>query len=107
MTGLTITALRTTLLRVSWPQTPWLKGYAFGDARNLLGLDVETKGGIDGMGYLAVATALEETILPRVIGKDATAVEASGTIFGARPRQQTSRLRSSGLPRLERATSRV
>jgi L-alanine-DL-glutamate epimerase-like enolase superfamily enzyme len=83
MPDLTITAIRTTLLRVPWPQTPWLKGHAFGDARNLLVLDVETRGGIVGMGYLfsfrpglrTVAMALEETILPRVIGKDATAVE--------------------------------
>src|SRR5882762_7674932 len=83
MPDLTITAIRTTLLRVPWPQTPWLKGHAFGDARSLLVLDVETSGGIVGMGYLfsfrpglrAVAAALEETILPRVIGKDATAVE--------------------------------
>ena len=66
-----------------WPQTPWLKGHAFGDARNILVLDVETKGGIVGMGYLfsfrpglrTVAAALAETIVPRVIGKDATAVE--------------------------------
>jgi len=79
MPDLTITAL----LRVPWPQTPWLKGHAFGGARNLLVLDVETKGGIVGMGYLfsfrsglrTVAMALEETILPRVIGKGATAVE--------------------------------
>jgi L-alanine-DL-glutamate epimerase-like enolase superfamily enzyme len=84
MTDMTIAAIRTTLLRVPWPHTPWLKGHAFGDTRNLLVLDVETKGGIAGMGYLfsfrpglrTIATALEETILPRVIGKDATAVEA-------------------------------
>jgi L-alanine-DL-glutamate epimerase-like enolase superfamily enzyme len=84
MTDMTIAAVRTCLLRVPWPQTPWLKGHAFGDARNLLVLDVETKGGIVGMGYLfsfrpglrTVAMALEETILPRVIGKDATAIEA-------------------------------
>jgi len=46
-------------------------------------LEVETKGGIVGMGYLfsfrpglkTVIAALEETILPHVIGKDATAVE--------------------------------
>jgi len=52
MPDLKITAIRTTLLRVPWPQTPWLKGHAFGDARNLLVLDVETKGGIVGMGLL-------------------------------------------------------
>src|SRR5215813_9639933 len=83
MTDMTIAAMRTSILRVPWPQTPWLKGHAFGDARNLLVLDVETKSGIVGMGYLfsfrqclrTVAAALEETILPYVIGKDATAVE--------------------------------
>jgi L-alanine-DL-glutamate epimerase-like enolase superfamily enzyme len=84
MSDMTVTSLRTTLLRVPWPETPWLKGHAFGDARNLLVLDVETKGGIAGMGYLfsfrpglrTIAAAIEETIKPRAIGKDATAVEA-------------------------------
>jgi L-alanine-DL-glutamate epimerase-like enolase superfamily enzyme len=83
VTDMTIAAIRTTLLRVPWPQTPWLKGHAFGDARNILVLEVETKGGIVGMGYLfsfrpglrTVAVALAETIIPRIIGKDATAVE--------------------------------
>jgi L-alanine-DL-glutamate epimerase-like enolase superfamily enzyme len=83
VTDMTIAAIRTTLLRVPWPQTPWLKGHAFGDARNILMVEVETKGGIIGMGYLfsfrpglrTVAAALAETIIPRVIGKDATAVE--------------------------------
>ena len=83
MTDMTINAVRTTMIRVPWPDTPWLKGHAFGEARNLLVLEVETKGGIVGMGYLfsfrpglkTVVAALEETILPHVIGKDATAVE--------------------------------
>ena len=87
MTDMTIKAVRTTMLRVPWPETPWLKGHAFGDARNLLVLEVETKGGIVGMGYLfsfrpglkTVVAALEETILPHVIGKDATAVEGIWT----------------------------
>jgi len=65
---MTIAAIRTTLLRVPWPDTPWLKGHAFGDARSLLVLEVETKAGIVGMGYLfsfrpglrTIATALEE-----------------------------------------------
>ena len=52
MTDMTIKAVRTTMLRVPWPDTPWLKGHAFGDARNLLVLEVETRGGIVGMGYL-------------------------------------------------------
>jgi len=84
MTDMTIAAIRTTILRVPWPDTPWLKGHAFGEARNLLVLEVETKGGITGMGYLfsfrpglrSVAMALEEAILPRALGKDVTAVEA-------------------------------
>jgi L-alanine-DL-glutamate epimerase-like enolase superfamily enzyme len=83
MTDMTITAVRTTTLRVPWPNTPWLKGHAFGDARNFLVVEVETKGGIVGMGYLfsfrpglkTIVAALEETIIPRVIGKDATEVE--------------------------------
>ena len=84
MTDLTITAIRTTMLRAPWPNTPWLKGHAFGDTRNILVLDVETKGGITGMGYLllfrpaikTIAACLEECIVPRVIGKDASAIEA-------------------------------
>src|SRR4030042_6012671 len=83
MTDMTIKAVRTSTLRVPWPNTPWLKGHAFGDARNFLVVEVETKGGIVGLGYLfsfrpglkTIAAAIEETILPRVIGKDATAVE--------------------------------
>ncbi|MGB7040741.1 MAG: hypothetical protein WBD83_14230, partial [Xanthobacteraceae bacterium] len=79
MTDLTITSIRTTMLRVPWPETPWLKGHAFGDSRNILVLDVETKGGIRSMGYLllfrpgmkTIAACLEEAIIPRVIGKDA------------------------------------
>jgi L-alanine-DL-glutamate epimerase-like enolase superfamily enzyme len=84
MSDMTIAAIRTTMLRVPWPDTPWLKGHAFGDSRNILVLDVETKGGISGMGYLllfrpgmkTIAACLEEAIIPRVIGKDASAVEA-------------------------------
>ena len=78
MTDMTIKAIRTTLLRVPWPDTPWLKGHAFGDARNILVLDVETAGGIVGMGYLfvfrpglrTVIACLEEAIVPRVLAKD-------------------------------------
>ncbi len=52
VSDLTITAVRITMLRMPWPQTPWLKGHAFGDARKFLVVDVETKGDITGMGYL-------------------------------------------------------
>jgi L-alanine-DL-glutamate epimerase-like enolase superfamily enzyme len=84
MTDMTIRAVRTTQLRIPWPESPWMTGHAFGPARNILVLEVETAGGIVGMGYLfvfrpglrTIAACLEETIIPRVIGKDATAVEA-------------------------------
>src|ERR1700733_1983257 len=84
MSDLTITAVRTTTLRVPWPQNPWLKGHRFGDARTFLVVDVETKGGITGMGYLflfrpgikSIIACLNEIIVPNVIGKDASAVEA-------------------------------
>jgi hypothetical protein len=46
MTDMTIKAIRTTMLSVPWPDTPWPKGHAFGDARNILVLEVETKGGM-------------------------------------------------------------
>jgi L-alanine-DL-glutamate epimerase-like enolase superfamily enzyme len=83
MTDTTITAIRTTMLRVPWPQTPWLRGHAFGPMREFLVLDVETRG-TAGMGYLflfrpgmrSIATCLDECVIPRVIGKDASAVEA-------------------------------
>ena len=35
MIDMTIKAVRTTLLSVPWPDTPWLKGHAFGNARTL------------------------------------------------------------------------
>jgi L-alanine-DL-glutamate epimerase-like enolase superfamily enzyme len=84
MTDMTIKAIRTTMLRVPWPQSPWLKGHAFGEARHILVLEAETAGGIVGMGYLMVfrptlrtiTACLEETVVPRVIGKDASAIEA-------------------------------
>jgi L-alanine-DL-glutamate epimerase-like enolase superfamily enzyme len=80
----TINAISTTMLRAPWPQTQWLQGHALADTRNILVLDLETADGIVGMGYLflfqpimkTIIACLEETIIPRVSGKDATAVEA-------------------------------
>jgi len=81
---MTIRNVRVTLLRMPWPDTPWLKGHALGEMRNFLVLEVETAGGIVGMGYLfpfspvlrTIDACLKESIIPRVLGKDATAVEA-------------------------------
>jgi L-alanine-DL-glutamate epimerase-like enolase superfamily enzyme len=81
---MTIRDIRVTMLRLPWADDPWLKGHALGDTRDILVLDVETSGGITGMGYLfvfrpgmkSIAACLEECIIPRVKGKEATAIEA-------------------------------
>src|SRR5205823_14955382 len=81
---MTIRAVRVTMLRLPWAADPWLKGAALGATRDILVCDVETAGGITGMGYLflfrpgmkSIAACLEECIIPRVKGKDATAIEA-------------------------------
>src|SRR5215813_12472300 len=81
---MTIRDIRVTMLRMPWADDPWLKGAALGAARDILICDVETSGGITGMGYLflfrpgmkSIAACLEECIIPRVKGKDATAIEA-------------------------------
>jgi L-alanine-DL-glutamate epimerase-like enolase superfamily enzyme len=84
MTDMTIKAVHVSKLHVPWPHDPWLKGHKFGDVRNILVLEIETQGGIVGMGYLhlfrpavnTINVCLEESIIPRVLGKEATAVEA-------------------------------
>src|SRR6478609_6441959 len=81
---MTIRDIRVTMLRLPWADDPWLKGAALGAARDILICDVETAGGITGMGYLflfrpgmkSIAACLDECIIPRVKGKDATAIEA-------------------------------
>jgi L-alanine-DL-glutamate epimerase-like enolase superfamily enzyme len=84
MTDMTIRAVRTAKIRMPWPDDPWLAGHPLGPTRDLLVVEVETAGGITGMGYLhllspglhTVAACMEEMIAPRAIGRDATAVEA-------------------------------
>lgn len=81
---MTIRDIRVTMLRLPWADDRWLKGAALGATRDILICDVETSGGITGMGYLfvfrpamqSIAACLDECIIPRVIGKDATAIEA-------------------------------
>ena len=81
---MTIADIRVTMLRMPWADDPWLKGHALGTTRDILICEVETKGGITGMGYLflfrpgmkSIAACLEECIIPRVKGKDATSIEA-------------------------------
>ncbi len=84
MNDLTIRALRTTLLRLPWPEDPWLAGHPLGPMRDLVVVEVETAAGITGMGYLHLLTlplqrtiglCIEEAMAPRVIGRSATEVE--------------------------------
>ena len=83
-TDMTIKDVRVTVLRMPWANPEWIKGHALGPDRGILIVDIETAGGITGMGYLfhfrpglkTIAAFLEEVVIPRVKGKDATAVEA-------------------------------
>jgi L-alanine-DL-glutamate epimerase-like enolase superfamily enzyme len=85
---MTIRDVRLTLLRIPWPDSPWMQGHAFGPHRNILVLEVETAGGIvvywleepvpadDFAGYRRVAAALDL----RVVGG-----ETHFTRFDLRP----------------------
>ena len=84
MTDMTIKDIRVSMLRLPWQDDPWLAGSPFGHMqREILMVEVETAGGVVGMGYLhllspgmrTIAAHLQEVIIPRVLGKDATAVE--------------------------------
>ncbi len=85
MTDLTIREVRTTLLRMPWAEDPWLAGHALGPTRDLVVVEVVTRSGLTGMGYLhllnlplqrTIGACIEEALAPRIIGRDATAVEA-------------------------------
>jgi len=84
MQDMTIRDIRTTKLRMAWPEDQWMEGHALGPTRDLLVVEIETAGGLVGMGYLhplapvlrTLETCLQEALAPRVIGRDATAVEA-------------------------------
>ena len=85
MADLTIREIRTTLLRMPWAEDPWMAGHALGAARDLVVVEVVTASGITGMGYLhllnlplqrTIGACIAEAMAPRVIGRDATAVEA-------------------------------
>ncbi len=82
---MTIRDVRVLLVRVPWPDHPHLGAGQFASTRDLLVVEVETQGGIVGMGYLhllqtpllrTLKSCLEEALIPRILGKDATAVEA-------------------------------
>ncbi len=82
---MTIREVRTTLLRLPWPDDPWLAHHPLGPTRDLAVVEVVTQSGITGMGYLhplhlhvlrTLGACLEEMVAPRVVGRDATEVEA-------------------------------
>jgi L-alanine-DL-glutamate epimerase-like enolase superfamily enzyme len=81
---MTIREVRTTLLRMPWQDDPWLAGHALGKTRDLVVVEVETAGGITGLGYLhpigglllrTLGACVEEFVRPRVLGRDATEIE--------------------------------
>jgi L-alanine-DL-glutamate epimerase-like enolase superfamily enzyme len=83
MTDTTITALRTTLLRIPWSGAPPANGIMPPTHREILVLEITTKGGLTGMGYLqplsggleTLDACMREMIAPKVLGRDATEVE--------------------------------
>lgn len=85
MADLTIREVRTSLLRMPWPDDPWLAGHPLGEMRDLVVVEVVTASGLTGMGYLhllnlplqrTIQSCIEEAMVPRLLGRDATAVEA-------------------------------
>lgn len=74
--------IRITLLRLPWVGQP-LGGTATGP-REVVVVEIETASGIAGMGYLmplrggleTIGTCLRELIVPRLLGRDATQIEA-------------------------------
>ncbi len=79
----TITALKTTLIRVPWAGPPPLNGIMPPAARELLVLEISTRGGLTGMGYLqplaggleTLDLCLKEMVAPKILGRDATEIE--------------------------------
>jgi len=82
-TDTTITSLATTLIQVPWSGPPPANGIMPPSHRELLILEIRTKGGLTGMGYLqplsggleTINMCLKEMIAPKVLGRDATEVE--------------------------------
>ena len=58
--SMTIRDVRTTLLRTPWPDNPGMKGHGLGSTR-ISSFEVETEGGVVGMGYLNPLTPVLRT----------------------------------------------
>ncbi len=84
MTDMTISDVRVIPLRVPWVDPPVFGKTTVATPRDILVVEIETKSGIVGIGYLhvlspalrTIAMCLEEAMVPLVKGRDATAIEA-------------------------------
>ena len=94
MTDMTIREVRTTLLQLPWADDPWLAGHALGPMRDLVVVEVETAGGLTGMGYLHLlnrrcsapsAPASQEAIRRASSARTRRRWKRSGATCGARP----------------------
>jgi L-alanine-DL-glutamate epimerase-like enolase superfamily enzyme len=80
----TITELRSTLLQVPWHGKPPEAGLSIESKRDIYLLEIETQGGLTGMSYLmplrgglhSIDAAMEELVAPKIIGRDASEIEA-------------------------------
>jgi len=84
MQDMTIKDVRVLTVRIPWVEPPVFDRKQTTEPRNILIVEIETQCGVVGMGYLhllgpmlrTVATCLEDAILPLIIARDATAIEA-------------------------------
>src|SRR5437868_11580640 len=84
MSDMTISDIRVIPLRVPWVDPPVFGKTRVTAPRDILVVEVETRSGLVGIGYLhllspslrTIATCLDEAIVPHLIGRDATAIEA-------------------------------
>jgi L-alanine-DL-glutamate epimerase-like enolase superfamily enzyme len=83
MSDTNIAAVRTTLVRIPWVGAPPAAGIVTPGPRELLFLEIETKGGLTGFSYLhtlcggleTLDACMREMIAPKIIGRDATEIE--------------------------------
>lgn len=81
---LSIVAVYVSTLRVPWIEPPMLGTEVHDQPRELVVVEIQTAGGLVGMGYLqpilpvteTLVCCLREVIVPRLIGRNASAVEA-------------------------------
>ena len=83
MSDTTIVNLRVTRLSIPWRGAPPAAGIVDPTPRQFVVVEIATKGGLTGMGYLhilgdaseTIEACLKEMIAPRILGRDATEVE--------------------------------